>query len=300
MKTSSFRYLLKTGIRNLWTNRVMAITSIGVLMTCLLLVGAAYLVTVNVNSMVSYVEDQSEMSVIVKQDADQALVDQIGAAIKKNTNVQTVTYISKEQGLENQKAAMGDDGALLEGLPYNPIPDVYVVTVKDISLTAETQPQLRAIDGVETVNASVEVADTFTSLQKIIGTLGTAIILALAVISLVIIVNTIRATIFARRKEINIMKFVGATNAFIRIPFLVEGFMLGFISALLAFLIVWGSYHYLSQALIGDASSFLQSVFRNIVPFEQIASNLAIFFGVTGTVLGTVGSSISVRNHVKV
>lgn len=300
MRGSSFRYLMKTGIRNLWRNRVMAFTSIGVLTTCLLLVGATYLLTLNVNNMVGFVEQQTEMSVILEEGRTSVEIDQIRTELLANDNVESIEFISSAQGLENQKAAMGDDGILLDGLPYNPIPDVFTVRVKDISLTVATQEQLRRIEGVETVNASGEVADTFTSLQRVIGTVGSAVILALGVISLVIIANTIRATIFARRKEINIMKFVGATNSFIRIPFLVEGFMLGLISAIIAFLAVWFAYHYLTQALTTDVNSFLQAMFAHIIPFEQLSLDLGIFFGVTGTVLGTFGSAISIRNHVRV
>lgn len=302
MKSGSFKYLLKEGIRSLWTNRVMAFTSVGVLTTCLLIVGAAYLVTVNVNSMVKYVESQSEMSVYLAEDIDEDTISAVGAAIQQNANVAGVEFVSKEQGLENTQAGFGDDKYLLDAFKgeRNPIPDTYNVRLKDVSLTAQTRDELAQINGVDTVMASTQVADTFTGVQRIVTALGSAIILALGIISLVIISNTIRATIFARRKEINIMKFVGATNSFIRIPFLVEGFMLGLISALVSFLIIWGCYSYLVSALDTNMSSFLQSALSNIIPFKDIASQLALFFGVTGTVLGTAGSSISIRNHVKV
>ena len=302
MRSGSFKYLLKEGVRSLWTNRVMAFTSIGVLTTCLLIVGVAYLITANVNSMVKYVESQSEMSVYLLQDADEDTVAAVGETITQNANVAGVEFISKEQGLLNTQSEFGEDKELLDSFKgdRNPLPDTYNVTLKDISLTRQTQSELEQISGVETVVASSQVADTFTGVQRIVTALGGAIILALGIISLVIISNTIRATIFARRKEINIMKFVGATNSFIRIPFLVEGFMLGLISALVSFLIIWGGYSYLISALNTNLSAFLESAFSNIIPFEDLAGQLALFFGVTGTVLGTFGSSISIRNHVKV
>ena len=301
MKASGFKYLLKEGVRNLWTNRLMSITSIGILTTCLLLVGAAYLVTLNVNSMVTFVEGQSEMSVFVIRDTGEERVQQIQQEIESNSNVASVTFVSKEEGLERTKESFGDQGYLLDDLEgRNPIPDMFVVKVKEISQTASTREVLENIEGVEKVNAATEVADTLTNVRNIVGTLGSTIILALGIISLVIISNTIRATIFARRKEINIMKFVGATNSFIRIPFLVGGFMLGLFSALLAYLIIWGCYSYLVSHLTLDATSFLQSAFDNIIPFQEIALNLALFFGITGTVLGMFGSAISIRKHVKV
>lgn len=303
MKPSSFRYLLKEGLRNLWRNRVMSLTSIGVLTTCLLIVGAAFLITVNVNSMVQYVESQSEMCVFMTDGLTDEALDAAKAAIEGTPNVTEVVFISKKEGLENTKEQFGDDGYLLDGYEgeTNPIPDSFVVKVADISKTRETQASLKNITGVDVVNASGEVADTLTYIQNTIGTMGMIIIAALAIISLVIISNTIRATIFTRRKEINIMKFVGARNSFIRIPFIVEGFALGFIVAAVAFFAIWGGYSYLVGAFTNGMSSYwLQSAFDSVVPFSSIAPWLALFFAGTGTVLGAVGSLISIRNHVKV
>lgn len=365
MRVSGFKYLVKEGVRNLWSNRVMAFTSVGVLTTCLLIVGAAYLLTVNVSNMVSYVETQSEMSVFLKDvdrpdisDSTDAkenapnlssdksaeggttdtqasgtdasskaesgapaegvddtndttdddttalrleIVARVEQQIRSNSNVATCEYISKEQGLENTKVLLEDSGYLLDGIKdRNYIPDTFIITVNDIEKTEQTKAALEKIEGVDMVIASTEVSDTLTYVQRTVNMLGGAIIIALAVISVVIISNTIRATIFARRKEINIMKFVGATNSFIRIPFLVEGFFLGLISAILAYLLIWGSYSYLLQAFSGDVSTWLNSVFENVVPFNKLAADLMLFFGVTGTLLGSVGSAISIRNHARV
>ncbi|MFZ2539126.1 MAG: permease-like cell division protein FtsX [Oscillospiraceae bacterium] len=338
MKGSSFKYLLKEGVRNLWTNRVMAFTSVGVLTTCLLIVGTAYLLTANVDSMVSYVGGQSEMSIFlnefvapkpeqtppakgdntkVKDDttktdgaeikkantysSNQDRITAIKAEVEANPNVKSCEYISKEQGLENTKEMLGDKGYLLDSITdRNYIPDTFVITLKDVSLTAQTKSQLEKSAEVELIIASTTVSDTLTYIQRTINTLGTAIIIALGIISLVIISNTIRATIFTRRKEINIMKFVGATNSFIRIPFIVEGFVLGLISAVISYFVIWGSYSYLIQAFTTDVSVWLNSAFTSIIPFNEIALNLALFFVLTGTLLGSIGSVISIRNHARV
>ena len=303
MKPSSLRYLIKEGFRNLWRNRIMSFTSVGVLTTCLLIVGAAFLLTVNVNSMVKYVEGQSEMCVYMVNGLSDEELETAKAAITATTNVTEVTFVSAEEGLENTKEQFGSDGYLLDGYEGedNPIPDSFVVKINDISKTRETQDALSAISGVDLVNASGEVADTLSYIQDTVWTLGIIIIVALAVISLVIIANTIRATIFTRRKEINIMKFVGARNSFIRIPFVVEGFALGLIAALIAFLAIWGAYSYLIDAFGSGMSSYwLQSAFDSLVPFSEIAPWLALFFAGTGTVLGVLGSLVSIRNHIKV
>ncbi|MEG1028413.1 MAG: FtsX-like permease family protein, partial [Oscillospiraceae bacterium] len=164
----------------------------------------------------------------------------------------------------------------------------------------DTVEKLQKIQGIYSVQASNEVSDTLTYIQKTVNTFGYALILALAIISLVIITNTIRATIFTRRKEINIMKFVGATNSFIRVPFVVEGFLLGLISATLSFLIIWGSYTYLTDAFTRGTTMFLQAAFDSIIPFKDVALNIGVSFLLCGTLLGMIGSSISIRNHVKV
>ena len=196
---------------------------------------------------------------------------------------------------------LGEAGYLLDGIKdRNYIPDTFVLTINDLSKVRETQSEIEKIDGVDIVVASTEVSDTLTGFQNMINTLGTAIILALSVISLVIVSNTIRATIFARRKEINIMKFVGATNAFIKIPFITEGFLLGLISAIIAFLIVWGSYQYVISIFTTDASAWLQSAFESLIPFKDVALEVGIFFAVVGICIGTIGSFISIRKHARV
>lgn len=364
MRISSFNYLVKDGIKNLWLNRIMAVTSVGVLTTCLIILSAAYLMTMNVESMVSFVEGQSEMSVfledvVVKQSTtlepdllvetggllietnleeieeteennetsmtttEQALaqsqsnnvtnenletirlreeqVEKVKSEILAYDNIKSCTYISKEEGLDNTKSMLGEDGYLLDGLQdRNYIPDTFIVTLIDLERTNETFKFIEKLDGVDLVIASTEVSDTLIMVQKTVNTLGSLMILALAIISLVIISNTIKSTIHARRKEINIMKYVGATNTFIRIPFVVEGFLLGLIAAGIAYFLVWGGYNYLIQAFSMNSSVWLNSIFESIIPFESVAENLAIAFGATGTILGSVGSIISIKNHIKV
>lgn len=300
MKFSGFKYLTKEGCKNVWRNRVMSFTSIGVLTTCLIIVGAAYLITVNVNSVVKYIEGQSEMVVIVEE-IDQAATTQLENNIKSIENIKSYNYISKEQALQNEMERLGDSAHLLEGYTdRNPLPAIFEIKVKDLSKTRDTAATLRELAGVESVQASDDVADTLTYMQNTVNTFGSALIIVLAIISMVIISNTIRATIFARRKEINIMKYVGATNSFIRIPFLVEGFLLGLISATIAFLVIWGGYQYLMGANTSGMTIWIKSMFDSLIPFKDIALDLGLFFGITGTMLGMIGSGISIRNHARV
>lgn len=301
MKSNSFKYLIKTGIHNLWSNRVMAFASIGVLMTCLLLVGAAFVFTQNVNSIVGYVESQTEMNVYMTEKATDDQIASVEKSIKSNGKIASCNFISKEQGLENFKDTMGEEGYLLDSIKdRNTIPDTFVVKIKNIADTKAVRAELKALDGVDDVAAAIEVADTFMYIQRAVTIIGTIVVIVLAIISLVIISNTIRATIFARRKEINIMKFVGATNSFIRIPFIVEGFMLGIISAVVAYLGIWGCYSAILASLGDVGNSWLNQALQSIIPFKSIALPLAGFFLLSGTLLGTLGSIISIKNHVKV
>ncbi|MEG0571069.1 MAG: permease-like cell division protein FtsX [Oscillospiraceae bacterium] len=300
MKGSSFKYLCKEGCKNLWFNRVMAVTSIAILTTCLILVGAAYLITINVNKIVGYVQSESEIVVFLKE-VDEAKRKEIQANFEKNPEISSVEYTSKEQGLEDAKELIGDSGYLLDGYKdRNPIPESFVIKIKDIAKTADLAEEFRAIEGVDVVKAAVDVADTLVSLKKMINTFGMVIVGVLVIVSVVIISNTIRATIFTRRKEINIMKYVGATNSFIRIPFVVEGFLLGLVSAVLAFLLIWGGYTWIVSAVATDSSLWLNSALANIIPFKQIASQIALFFAGAGVVVSTIGSIISIKSHVKV
>lgn len=304
MKGSSFKYLLKEGIRNVWSNRVMSFTSIGVLTTCLIIVGAAYLITANVNNMVGYVGSQNEMVVFLKDVANEQREQQkasVEAEIKKIQNIRSLEFVSKEQALQNTKQSLGKDGHLLDGLEQrNTFPDSFVIKVKEVSLAKGTAQSLKKINEIEIVKAADEVAETMTYIQKTVSTFGSILIIALAVISLFIISNTIRATIFARRKEINIMKFVGATNSFIRIPFVIEGLVLGVISAVIAFLLIWGSYSYMLISFQTKATIDIRVALQNMIAFKSIALDIITFFLVTGAVLGMLGSAISVRKHARV
>ena len=303
MRGSSIRYLIKTGIKNMWSNRVMAFASIGVLTTCLLIVGAAFLVTINGNKVIGYIEDQNEMNVYLVNNADETVKENVGQQIEAIGNIKKKTFVSKEEGLSDFQDSLGKDGYLLESLKdneNNTIPDMYIVEINDISLTKEIQNKISQIEGVESVSAAGDVADGLTYIRRTITVIGLAITLALVVVSLVIISNTIRATIFARRREINIMKFVGATNSFIRIPFLVEGFLLGLISAIIAFCVIWGTYSFMVDSFTTGAVTFVQDALSSIVPFKDIALILGTYFSVSGIVLGMLGSAISIRNHVKV
>ena len=330
MKANSFKYLTKQGVKSLWLNRMMTLAAVGVLTACLLIVGFAVLLTENINSMVDYVQSQNEFVAFMEYEEDYIasqkaaneepfvpswelpegetsqwalFLQETQKKIEDLPNVRTVKYVSIDEGLEEMKDQLGEYAELLDDykeVGENPLNEKYVITVHDLAQLEDTCNQVAELPGVYRVKAANEVASTLTDIRKIINVVGWSIVLALVVVSLVIIVNTIRATIFARRKEINIMKYVGATNSFIRLPFVVEGICLGLLSALIAYLIIWAGYSYVLDSFVGQTSSWLQSAFQNIIPFKDVALYLALFFMASGVGIGVLGSVVSIRNHIKV
>lgn len=330
MKANSFKYLTKQGVKSLWLNRMMTLAAVGVLTACLLIVGFAVLLTENINSMVDYVQSQNEFVAFMEYEEDYIasqkaaneepfvpswelpegetsqwalFLQETQKKIEDLPNVRTVKYVSIDEGLEEMKDQLGEYAELLDDYKEageNPLNEKYVITVHDLAQLEETCNQVAELPGVYRVKAANEVASTLTDIRKIINVVGWSIVLALVVVSLVIIVNTIRATIFARRKEINIMKYVGATNSFIRLPFVVEGICLGLLSALIAYLIIWAGYSYVLDSFVGQTSSWLQSAFQNIIPFKDVALYLVLFFMASGVGIGVLGSAVSIRNHIKV
>ncbi|MBP1577671.1 MAG: permease-like cell division protein FtsX [Oscillospiraceae bacterium] len=301
MRGSSFVYLIKEGFRNIYQNRVISIAAIGVLMACLLLVGSSMLFTINVNELVGYFESQNEIMVFLDDDVEGEELTEFDAKIKNIANVSSAVFISREEGLRDWMEELGDDGTLLEWLlDDNPLQNSYRVTVKDLSFMEDTVEMIADINGVDTISASNEVARAVTGLKQAVTLGGMAVVTILAAVSLIIVANTIRITVFNRRKEISIMKYVGATDAFIRLPFLSEGILLGFISATIAFFLLWGGYYALGQWLTGSALIWAELVTGQLVSFESVAVKLYLSFLGAGVAIGGLGSVLFVGKYIKV
>lgn len=301
MKGSSFSYLIKEGARNIWVNRMMSLASIGILVSCMLLIGSAILLSINLNGMVSYVENQNEMVAFLEDSADDVTVSAVEAALNSNDNVDSFSFVSREEALERYSEIVPD--SLLENLEQDKeevFPLSFRITLKDLSLIDETTAQIESIPGIMRVNAPTNVAETVTGIKRAVYICGSGIVIILLAVTLIIIANTIKVTVFNRRKEINIMKFVGATDRFIRMPFVVEGILLGVISACIAYLLLWGGYTYLINYVQTQASATLSAFLKNLVPFSQVAKQLLASFAVGGIAIGVFGSMIFVRKHLKV
>ena len=236
MTLGSMRYLIGEGARNVRANRQMTIASIGVLVACMLLIGAAVLFSLNADAVVGYIESQNDVVVFVEDSASDAEAEGLAFSLQEIENVASVKYISRDEALEGQMERLGNSAYLMDALKEdNPLPATYYVKVRDLELLGDTVAKLQELPLVMEVNSPTDMAATLVGIKKAVNYGGLAIVAILGAVSILIVSNTIKLTIFSRRKEISIMKYVGATDTFIRLPFLVEGVLIGLLSALLAF-----------------------------------------------------------------
>ena len=302
MRTSSFGYLVKEGARSLWVNRLMSTAAVGVLAACLILVGAAGLFAANVSSIVSYFEDENEIVVFLEDGIDQKGVDDARLKIRMMDNISEASFVSNEQALQEQMDKYGEYAWLLEEYQgeENMLPHAFRVKVKDLVKLEETAEALLDMSEVQEVRVPTEVAHTLLGIRSIVSWCGFIIVLILLTVSLIIIANTIKITVFNRRKEISIMKYVGATDSFIKLPFVVEGLLLGLLSALLAYMVVWGGYVYVMEWAGTVDSAWLQELYQYFIPFEQVFKEVLISFCAIGVGVGSFGSMVFVGKYLKV
>ena len=225
MRFSSFTYLVGQGLHNLKANKMMTLASMGVLIVCMILVGAAFLFGANIDSMVAYIGEQNETVAFINDDVDTAAVEE---AIRSIPHVAGVEFISKDQMLDEYSQRLEGYTNLKEMFQNdNPLLANYVVRADDPANISSVAAALQNVDGVRAVNSPQAMSDLFVSLQKAVTYVCYGLVIVLAIVSVVVISNTIKITVFNRRKEISIMKYVGATDMFIRLPFIVEGLLLG-------------------------------------------------------------------------
>lgn len=292
----SLGYLTREGFRNLYVNRLMSIASISVLFSCMVMIGAAFMLMVNINMFIGSVEDQNVIMVFVEDEATQEQTKALGESIKAQDNVSKCTFISRESSFEQLKNDMGDSSVLFEGLDSNPLPDAYEVVLKDQELFDETVESLAKLENVLHIRENRQLAAKLSGLRNTVSYVSIGIISLLLIVSLFIVSNTIRITMDSRRLEINIMKSVGATRWFIRWPFMVEGMMLGVISGVLALLAVWAIYAAVSRSLVSMLSGLGMT---GVAPFGKYALILlAVFLGL-GLVAGAFGSAVSITRYLR-
>jgi len=286
-------YHIREGFRSIFTHGLMSFASVCMIVACLLIMGSFSLVAVNANEMLSDLERDNEILAYVDDD----FIDPEGlqSRIEAIPNVTSATFISKAQAMAEFKAQQ-DDPSLFEDLPSNTLRDRYQIHVNDIEQMEETVKLIGDVSGIARVQAALEIADGFVMVRNVASAIAIILVVMLVVISIFIISNTIRLATFTRRDEIAIVKMCGATNWFIRWPFMIEGVILGLVGAVVAFFVQWGIYGLLGRAM---ANSGILSLIDTI-PFPNIAGTVLLVFLLVGFVIGAGGSALAIRKFLKV
>jgi len=299
MKLSSLGYLIKEGFRSIKQNGFMSIASVLVLISCLLLSGASYLVLINVEAGFDYAYEQNKAIVWAVENADDQQLQVLETQLRSNNNIQDVVFRSKEETLESYQNIVGD--ATFENLQGadNPMLDGFEITFVDQLLFDETIAQIETMEFVDDVSYAKDVADILVNIRQAVLTIALWIILMLLLVSLFIISNTIKLTVYSRRLEIGIMKSVGATKAFIRFPFMIEGMVLGFTAGLLAFGILYFVYTHLISVVVLGFIQFASLSSVGMLGVMPVWAELLISFLLIGTLTGMFGSRHAIGRYLK-
>ena len=299
MKYNIFGYLIGEGFSNVFKNKKSTGASLMIMCATMIIFGIFLILGENINHFVEEVESVQGVQVFINNDATQEQIDEIGDKIRQIDGVSTVEYVSKDDALQQMKDRFGDKQDLLEGYEENNIfPASYVVTLTDLTKSQEVQDQILTFDNIKKITSKDETVTTLINLANGIKIVTGVILVLLVVISIFIIANTIKLTVHARRKEISIMKYVGATNGFIRWPFIVEGMIIGVFASIISIAIVGFAYNIIAQKLI--SSEFMQVINMSLVTFGDMFNSIIFVYMLLGIGIGALGSVISMRKYLKV
>lgn len=292
----STRFFLKQAFTSLWRNGVMSVASVAVLMSCLVVLGAFVLLVANLNKNLDNIAKLNVIMVFCDYDLEEGKAEEIGSDIKKLSNVDKCEYISKEESLEKMKEESGDSGIYddMTG-ENNPLCESFEVTYTNDDETEvfNLEAELRNIDGVRKINSVYQTAKTIDSFKRGITIVFSIFLLILFVVSLFVIINTIKLAVYARRHEITVMRYVGATNGFITIPFVFEGIIIGVAASAVAYAIELVIYNYIAK------SAFSSVAFISIIDAPTVAVPLFFGFIGVGMLTGIIGSVASLRKYLK-
>lgn len=295
MKKNNFGYLIREGIRGIFLHGFMSFAAICVTVACLIIVGSFALILYNLQVMITDLEQENEVLVYIEDTYTEAEAKSVGSQINLIANVLNAQFVSREQALENFVEEQSD-ATLFDGIQADTFRDRFVVTLQDNTRMKETVQEIEAIQGVAKVTAHYEISSGFATVQQVLRIASSAIIIVLLVVSLFIISNTVKLAMYDRKEEIAIMKMVGATNGFIRFPFIVQGFLLGITGAAIGFFFEWGLYDLLASKIA--TVDTLQLI--TIVPFTDVLPITIATYALCGFAVGVIGSLMSIRKFLHV
>lgn len=291
-----FGYYWKEGFRNIFKHGFMSIAAVLIMVACLILTGTVTLIAYNIDLSITELQQSNEIVVWIDENLTTREARALGSEFDQIDNIATIEFVDRDEALEDYRQQLGEDADILEdyGSDNNPLRNSFVFTMKDPSQAEDTIAQIEAVEGTDDVRADEAVISRLMQIQNVFNIVALAMVVGLAVISIFIISNTVKLAMFARREEISIQKIVGATNWFIRWPFVIEGMVLGLLAGGLAFLAQWGLYTELHGIVSGVIPYF------QIVPFESVRwLVLGVYCG-AGVLFGIGGSVTSIRKFMNV
>lgn len=295
MKSNKFLYFLKEGVASVFSHGFMSVATIAIMMACLIIMGGFSLLSVNIQEVIFSLESQNQVLAYVDENLSDEDARLIGGRIEKYDNVATVEFVSREQAM-NKFLQKYDDNTLFEEIDATVFRHRYVITMTDIGGMEKLQHDLSYEPGIAAVNAHLEISRGFVTVRNVVALVSLIVTAVLLVVSVFIMANTIKLTSFSRREEIGVMKMVGATNAFIRWPFVVEGLFLGIVGSALAYLVTWGVY----TILYTRAKESITLAIVNLVRFSTVAIPLLIAYAAVGILVGVIASSTAIKNYLKI
>ncbi len=298
MKLRTGKFFIREGFRSLKRNSTMSAAAITSVIAALLVIGIFFIIVINIDYAATKLESQIEMMVYLEDGLSENIIDTMETEIRSINGVKSVEFISKDTALNNLEKNWGENSYLLEGLEGdNPLPDAFLITLSDPSDASGVALSVSSISNIEKVVYGKEELANLLNATYVMRMSSVVIILILLFISIFIIANTIKLTLYARRREIGIMKYVGATDWFVRMPFIIEGIVVGMIGAVVSTVILGAGYYYCSDLVKNQMIGFMSI---SLIPFNQIIVSMVILLIIVGVVIGAVGSLISVRKFIKV
>lgn len=298
MKLRTGKFFIREGFRSLKRNSTMSAAAITSVIAALLVIGIFFIIVINIDYAATKLESQIEMMVYLEDGLSENIIDTMETEIRSINGVKSVEFISKDTALSNLEKNWGENSYLLEGLEGdNPLPDAFLITLSDPSDASGVALSVSSISNIEKVVYGKEELANLLNATYVMRMSSVVIILILLFISIFIIANTIKLTLYARRREIGIMKYVGATDWFVRMPFIIEGIVVGMIGAVVSTVILGVGYYYCSGLVKNQMIGFMSI---SLIPFNQIIVSMVILLIIVGVVIGAVGSLISVRKFIKV
>ena len=295
MKMNNLGYLMKEGIRSIFSHGLMSFASVCVTVACLIIVGSFSILMYNLNLMVEELNQTNEVICYVDSVYTDAEAKSVHSRINMIDNVFRADYVSREEALQSFIEDHDNDAAF-QGVDANDLRPRIVVVLEDNSRMKETVALLEQVEGVAMIDAEFELAEGFTTISSVLGLVSTGIIVILLIVSLLIISNTVKLAMYDRKNEIAIMKMVGATNGFIRFPFMVQGFFLGILGAGLAF----GAEWFLYDGLVKKSAEVDALGLFSFVPFGELLVPMVVVFGAAGLFVGVFGSISAIRKFMDV